>query len=562
MRLSYCSLAALLLAFPPAALTEQAPPSPPGPGTANFTVFLRGVRLGSEQVTVNRNATGTSITGSGRLAEPADVITRRYEIRYDQDWTPQELRFEGTVRGQLMTLNTMFSADQAATEITQAGQRSFRSDKVSRQPLVLADQFFGGYEALALRLASLSPDTELTVYFPLRTEIIAKVGSVAGERIQTPGRTIAARRYQVTFMPRGEPQESEIWVDETGRLLRVTIPSQAFDLARDDIASVAARRETFGRPDDEQVMIPSVGFSLAATVSRPSPAPAPGTRLPVVVLVGGAGSADRDETISGISIFGQMAAPVAEAGFLVVRYDKRGVGQSGGRSEAAAVEDYAEDVRAIVGFMRRREDVDRKRIALVGHGEGGWVALLAASKTDQIAALAEIAAPGVPGAELVLEQQRHTLDRMQIPDADKQARVELQKKIQGAVISGSGWTGIAPEVRRQADTPWFRSFLMFDPARVMRKVRQPILILQGELDQQVAAVNADRLAALAGARKPPRDKAVEVVRIPGINHLLLPATTGEVDEYGKLQDRKVSPALLSALTGWLQRQLGTGTEGQ
>ena len=60
-------------------------------------------------------------------------------------------------------------------------------------------------------------------------------------------------------------------------------------------------------------------------------------------------------------------------------------------------------------------------------------------------------------------------------------------------------------------------------------MRQPILIVQGGLDTQVDPSNADRLADLARARK--GAAPVEVVKIPGVNHLMVPATTGEVDEY-------------------------------
>ena len=70
----------------------------------------------------------------------------------------------------------------------------------------------------------------------------------------------------------------------------------------------------------------------------------------------------------------------------MLRYDKRGVGQSGGRPEAATLADYAEDLRAAVRFLGGRKDVDRRRIAVVGYGEGGPVALIAASKEDRIAA--------------------------------------------------------------------------------------------------------------------------------------------------------------------------------
>src|SRR6185437_14632086 len=124
-----------------------------------------------------------------------------------------------------------------------------------------------------------------------------------------------------------------------------------------------------------------------------------------VVLVGGSGPTDRDEMAFGIPVLGQVANAIADAGFIVVRYDKRGVGQSGGRLEAATLADYADDLRAAVKFLADRKDVDPKRIAVIGHSEGGDVALLAAAKDKKIAAIVLIGTNGVTGAELVLEQQ-------------------------------------------------------------------------------------------------------------------------------------------------------------
>jgi pimeloyl-ACP methyl ester carboxylesterase len=85
----------------------------------------------------------------------------------------------------------------------------------------------------------------------------------------------------------------------------------------------------------------------------------------------------------------------------------------------------------------------------------------------------------------------------------------------------------------------------------MREIEQPILVLQGELDTQVVPSNADRLAALARTRD--QDRRTDVVKLPGVNHLLLSATTGEVEEYGILADRQVSPAVTTAIVGWLQK---------
>ena len=85
----------------------------------------------------------------------------------------------------------------------------------------------------------------------------------------------------------------------------------------------------------------------------------------------------------------------------------------------------------------------------------------------------------------------------------------------------------------------------------MPNVRQPILIVQGMLDTQVSPQNADRLEALARARK--KAAPVEVVRVPAVNHLLVPATTGEFDEYRTLADKRVSPAVTTAIITWLQK---------
>ena len=89
----------------------------------------------------------------------------------------------------------------------------------------------------------------------------------------------------------------------------------------------------------------------------------------------------------------------------------------------------------------------------------------------------------------------------------------------------------------------------------MPGVRQPLLIVQGELDTQVEPQNADRLGELARKRK--NAPAVEVVKVPGINHLLVPATTGEYAEYAELKDKHVSAAVTEAIVTWLNKTLST-----
>jgi fermentation-respiration switch protein FrsA (DUF1100 family) len=110
---------------------------------------------------------------------------------------------------------------------------------------------------------------------------------------------------------------------------------------------------------------------------------------------------------------------------------------------------------------------------------------------------------------------------------------------------------VPPNLRKEADTPWMQSVLLFDPAKTLEDVRQPILFVHGALDHEVEPANAERLVEIA--RKESKSKSVELVVVRGVNHLLTPAVTGEVREYASLDDRTVSKDVTEAVNGWLSR---------
>jgi dipeptidyl aminopeptidase/acylaminoacyl peptidase len=236
---------------------------------------------------------------------------------------------------------------------------------------------------------------------------------------------------------------------------------------------------------------------------------------------------------------------------IAVRYDKRGNGQSGGRSESATVTDYSEDVRAVVRWLEKRADVDPKRIAVVGHSEGAWIGLLAASRERRIAAVVSISAWSTNGGELMLAQQRQALEQLKLAPEERDKRIALQQQIHTAVLTGKGWDGVPPQLRKEADTPWVQSLLAFDPAQVLEDVRQPLLFVHGAIDRQVPVEHVERLTDLA--QKESKSKAVEVVVVRGVNHLLAPAVSGEVSEYGTLPDRNVSKDVTTTVTEWLKK---------
>jgi uncharacterized protein len=524
---------------------------PSSSSTSTFLVFFRATPVGNEQVAVEKSANGWTVTSSGRVGAPFDLIVRNLRARYDPDWKPVELTLDATLRGQAATLHTVVNGTTAQTETTPFGAAPIsKADQIDPRAVLLPNPFIAPYEVLAARFRTAEPGSKISIYQPGQGSFDVEVGGSTTEHIMTVERTIAARRTRSSFnLPNAPPLDIEIWGDEQGRLLRVSIPAQSLEFAREDIASVSSRLVTMSRPNDEDFRIPANGFSLAGTISKPASVTG---KLPAVILVSGSEPTDRDENVFGIPIFGQIADTLADGGFIVLRYDKRGVGQSGGRTEAARLEHFAEDAKAAVKAVSERKDVDRKRIAVVGHGEGGWVALMSA-KDKNIAAVGLVSTVAVSGRDLNLYQVTHGLERSTRSEAERQATIDLQKKIQQAVVTGLGWDqiNVSEDIRHQADTPYFQSFLTLDPAKLMKDVSQPLLIVEGERDTQVPPANAEKLETLAKGRKKPAP--VRLVKIPGINHLLVPATTGEVDEYGKLTDRHVSSAVTTELISWLRQ---------
>ena len=541
------------------ALLVMAAPAPAQPvqaeGNTQFLVFFRSQPVGREEVVVLKLQDGWVVRGTSRLGPPIDITSRVAEVNYDLEWRPKSLHIDGIVRGQDVSLKTTFANGRASNAIAIQGKVQPKEDAVAPDAVVLPNAFLGSYAALGRRLQGKTEGTVLRGYIAPQAEVPITVVTVSAERIETPKSVINVTRYAMVM---GNPPPLgnlpiNLWTDQNGDLLRMQIPSQGLELAREDIASAASRMTAFSLPGDESVTIPALGFNLAGTITWPK-APAP---APALVLIGGSGPTDRDETVAGIAVFGQLAQHLVDAGFVVVRYDKRGVGQSGGRSESATIADFAEDARWVVMWLEKQKGVDKERIGVVGHSEGALAAmLLAGRERGKVKAIALLAGPSTDGATVVLEQQKLVLSKMPIDDAQRAERVALQEKINTAVIKGTGWNDIPESARRVADTPWFYSFLTFDPKKAMNDTRQPVLIVQGELDTQVQPYHADQLAELARAR---RTKAlVEVVKVPGVNHLLVPAKTGDVSEYGTLgTDAKISTQVTSAIAAFMTKALAT-----
>jgi fermentation-respiration switch protein FrsA (DUF1100 family) len=113
-------------------------------------------------------------------------------------------------------------------------------------------------------------------------------------------------------------------------------------------------------------------------------------------------------------------------------------------------------------------------------------------------------------------------------------------------------TGIDMEIK-QVFNPWFRFFLTYDPKTALRKVKCPVLAINGEKDLQVPS--KENLKAIEVALKEAGNKDYTIKELPGLNHLFQTATTGSITEYSNIEET-ISPMALDAMTDWILSKIG------
>lgn len=314
----------------------------------------------------------------------------------------------------------------------------------------------------------------------------------------------------------------------------------------------------------------ATGIDLAGALSLPeSPGP-----FPAVVLVSGTGPNTRDEEVDGHKVFTVLADALVRRGLAVLRYDKRGVGGSGGVYRDATTADFATDATAAVRFLKARPDIDPLRVGVLGHSEGGVIAPLVAAADTEVAFIVMMAAPAIRGDKLFVAQSVKVAKLYGAPEAYVAGRQAFDRELYAAVLAAptaeAARVGAKAIVARgvesklvdpgEADglaksiaSPWQRYFLGHDPAAVLRGLKSPVLAVYGGLDAQVPA--ADNASVAREALRGVRDASV--VELPGLNHLLQRAETGSPQEYAEI-DETISPRALELMASWIVDRIRKG----
>lgn len=279
----------------------------------------------------------------------------------------------------------------------------------------------------------------------------------------------------------------------------------------------------------------AAGVTLSGTLTRPKE----GTRFAAVVLVSGSGPQDRNEELAFHKPFLLWADTITRAGIAVLRYDDRGTAKSTGSFRGATSKDFAMDAASAVAYLRTRKDIDAAKIFVMVHSEGGVIAPMVAAEDPKIAGIVLLAGTAITGERILARQ---------LPDLGRAAGLNEEQAAANAKL------GLEKIMKEKATDPWMAFFWDYDPVPAIKKVKCPVLALNGELDMLVNA--KENLGAMELAFRESGNKRTTIKALPNLNHLFQTAKTGSGQEYSNVEET-VSPIALEEVTKWLKSILAT-----
>jgi dienelactone hydrolase len=234
--------------------------------------------------------------------------------------------------------------------------------------------------------------------------------------------------------------------------------------------------------------------------------------FPAAVLVHGSGPQDADETIGPNKPFRDLALGLAGRGIACIRYEKRTRARPGEfavNRKATVKEETVDDAIAAVRLAVGAPAIDGRRVWVIGHSLGGYLAPRIAAAAPEVAGIAILAGPTRPLEELIVEQMRtlHGVGSPVVAQAEKLAHAVRDPKLTEAAAVDVLGTQIAGA--------YFLDLRRYDAGRVAAGLRVPILVLQGERDFQVRRADYDGWAAALGGHP-----NAHLALYPGLNHLL------------------------------------------
>lgn len=280
---------------------------------------------------------------------------------------------------------------------------------------------------------------------------------------------------------------------------------------------------------------------------------------PIVVLVHGSGEVDRNENTRRLpmNIFAEIATMFANNGIATLRFDKRGIGQSGGDYFTTGLFDQADDALAAFEFATQHPEIDSANAYFLGHSVGSNIIFYLAANKCQPAGLISVAGALRSGESLSSFQARHVVNA--IPKILRYILkfffidiIKLQKKSL-AKIKNSKKSVTRANFLQKINLKWMREFLLYDPSADFANLTCPILAIHGDKDLQSPLEDQQKML-----RAKKSDFTAQT--IPDLTHILRrDAKKPSIRHYKQLVQQPVDQETLSIITAWLLQQIDNNT---
>ncbi len=267
--------------------------------------------------------------------------------------------------------------------------------------------------------------------------------------------------------------------------------------------------------------------------------------FPAALILNGSGPLDRDSNMPGqvLGVAPALSDTLAERGIASLRFDKRGVGGSGGEFLTTSFERETGDAAAALEYLAAREEVDPGRLLVIGHSVGGTIAIRLAAGPRPLAGGVLLACSTQNGEEVMRDQTDRiaaTLRGLQRFGAGRLRR--RQAEVREQLLSSS--EDVLRIEGHDQPARWLREFMRYEPARDLPRIACPVMAVIGEHDVQVDPAEVERMRGLVTAPFTGANPA-------GLSHLLrMSSGPPGLAGYPKQLERPVDEALLDLVGTW------------
>ena len=502
--------------------------------TGVYTTYIGGNPAATEAYTITTQA-------DGAVKAEAEITVRGTKQKTTTVVAKQKPASFALQVGDAKVVSAAFDGSKVMLQMAGKGEREVQSkatvileNGLWHQYIFLLDQYRGDK----------GEPQNFTAFLPSAgVDFEGRVERVAAQAYAVK----ASERYRVTTT---SGIIIDIWADQSRTPLVFVIESQGVKVVRggsEELAEAITKPTTDEAFASEEVTFQNGDVRLGGTLTLPKTGAA---RHPAAVIISGSGSQDRDGSVGVLGLYKKIAERLTRAGVAVLRHDDRGVGKSMMPKKPTSYRDLVNDSKAAVEYLSGRKDIDADRVMLVGHSEGGTTAAVIASEDQKIAGVVLLAGATLATLDkLMLEQivyQKSLEGAFNPQEREKypQIVIWLLARIEEAK---AGKADVAPNDLYE----YLRQHLALNLAETYRRVKCPVLILQGERDALVLphhAIDVARVLAESGNRR------VQLRIFPNLSHVFSPSPLDSGTEAAKKGE--ISPELLETIGKWAGEMFG------